>query len=221
MSLKMKNLLVLAVLGVVLMGCSKERSRKWMIIDLSITSAITGEPLDARLELEMRDRRIPLSQPEDLIREPLGETVDGKFFIEKEIDRNFTQFRLYVFADDEYYTHPFSEESDIVGLTSTRKNEIELELSPRFFEIETTVINTACTDDTDSLWIRKIFDNGNEVEPALFTGCYNQVTDMLPTISFESNISYEVTRKRAGVTDKFMLDYELESNKLNQITIEY
>ena len=156
-----------------------------------------------------------------MIREILGETIDGHFYIEKELDPNYTQFRLFVYADNPYYKHPYGTESVSVGLVSTKKNTLNIALEERYYDMDITVRNLACTGESDSVWIRKVLTNGNHVEPVLFTGCVDQKTDLLPVISFEENISFEVIRKREMMVDTIIRSFMLQPIAVNEIHIEY
>lgn len=73
----MKKFLTYSVLLLLLFSCSKEKSKKWLVIDINMTNSTTGLAVNGSFELEYRQPKIV--GEDKLVIEDLGNSEDGKF----------------------------------------------------------------------------------------------------------------------------------------------
>jgi hypothetical protein len=205
-------------------ACSKEKSSKWMVIDLSIKNGITGLPVNTYVEFEYWDGGTPFLGQSHQYTIDLGPTTDGRLKTEFKIGRRYHDMALKLFVGG-VYTGGFTMHWKY-KLSATSNNQLDLVWTPICYVTKVQVTNASCFDETDSLWVQQIKDGLDYGEPSLFTGCVEGKTYSTNSFDsycyvFDSTLHLKFITKKNEVIDSFLVDIPLEHGELNTNIIDF
>lgn len=203
-------------------SCNKDKSQKWLSADIEVRDGISGELINADLELHFRYEDKNYTTDEYEI-EQLGSTTDGTYKLEKEFSEKIKKAYLIAYGNEYYYSEgTFQQESDPTYVDVFNKTgKIVLYLHP-IYRMEVSFKNVNCFDATDSLRV-VIDDPQNKGESILdtLTGCYDGTPLSLPIWSRSSYLPWAGFLKRNGTQSVLETVYNFEPYTVNQLLIEY
>lgn len=165
------HFLLLITFSLILLSCSKEKSHRWMVADITVLDYYTHQPVSYTAIMSYTDASGFGQATTE--KDNLGTSDEyGHLKVEDRISRQQSGFKLKLFSDS-YYNRPYGggdgpmpayeKKLDIKGA-----NKIKLYLKQyRLFNVH--LINTNCSGVTDSLWINS--PNAFVTTTYLFTGC--------------------------------------------------
>lgn len=216
----------------ILSSCSKEKSKKWVILNLNVVSAKTGLPVESMVWIQYtyQANTGPNYPPQYLTEKiQLGSTVDGKLHAEVDVSTIPEKLQLKVAPYDHEiyiqlphlkYFYTWSKELD-----RTETNDITARLTPAYYRYKPYLHNTSCYNETDSLWLYVSHDdNFDRLLPHVFTGCTDGYVDevMFKSVFKESaKTNFKMVTKKNGILDSTITTQFLEHEIINEFTLEY
>ncbi len=207
----------------VLVSCSKEKSKKWLVIDITMSSASTGLPVDGSFELWYRQgTALPLGE-DQLVYRNLGQSSNGVFRKEIQLNKRVHSLELVSTLPFAYGgTPPYWPGGRTYQLSMSSKNSFNVILEPLWYETELKMSNLNCFDQTDSVWI-KIYRQYNWSTPSeALTGCFSDsiVSPTGTVYTTNGQLKTRVITKRNGVVDSSDYTFPLEHETLNHVHID-
>jgi hypothetical protein len=205
------------------LSCSKEKSKKWLVIDINMTSATTGQPVDASFELWYRQgTALPLGE-DQLVWEQLGSSTNGKFYREIELNKRVHSIELTSRVPFAYGGSPPSwPGGPTYNLSMQSANTYNVVLDPAWYETELKLSNLNCFDDTDTTWLKiERFGNWSSGEEPML-GCFTDSIISPNGIVYTPHglLHLRLITKRNGVLDSTEYTYTLEHETTNDIHID-
>jgi len=206
----MKNTLIILCALIFLASCSKEKSDRFVVLDVDVINADTGNPIDAEFRFTYHYSGLFTAGGEVF---KIGSAKNGHFYKEVKVPRKATYFKLeyHSVAEDilvpEFGSEPFYKEVDF-EIKSREKNKITIEVKP-IYKFYVHLINLNCFDETDTLWV---VDSTYNINPdyEFFTGCIDIVVGG-PAISKEQKRTDYFKLKRNGIITYFSKQFYFDS----------
>ena len=212
----MYRFIVTCFLLIGLPSCSKEKSRKWLVVDLFVKNELTQLSVKTRVELQYVEPAFAFGSVTKKV--DLGYTSeDGQMKIEQEVSRRAGGFILNLYAPG--YTCPTYEVLPAhieKGFTMKKKNVKHIYLKPRYYYRLESIKNINCFNSQDSMWI-----NGSSYAYAGCTDQSYQVFGELPICLETPNFHLDLKIKRNEVITYESRDFILSHGITTDIKIEY
>lgn len=211
-------------------SCSKEKSKKWVILDLNVISTKTGLPVESTVWVEYYYQAqtgasaTPQEHTETI---SLGTTVDGKLYTEVDVSETPEKLYIKVYPNDSeiYPDYPLLKPIWSQELNRTETNTITAEITPNYYRYKPYLHNTSCYNETDTLWLYANHeDNFENITPQIFTGCtdgYVDETMFRNTYMKGGETYFKLRTKKNGVVNSTTIMKTLEHEIINDFTLEY
>ncbi|MFT5821786.1 MAG: hypothetical protein ACI8ZM_003042 [Crocinitomix sp.] len=220
----MKNVLILiCVLSLTLSSCSKEKSNKWVVIDLNVVSEFTGEPIEADLKLEYYYQTMdgasatPIDRTGNIV---LGTTIGGYYYVEEDVsDISHNLYLIVTPSDRDFYPDDLENFFYLkkVRVYRFNKNVLTVEIGQSRYPFKINLKNTSCYDETDTVWVTNKFD-----QPiGTYTGCWDGYLSEDVVYQHGNEIAFKLRSKKNGVIADFEVNHILQPGVFNEILIEY
>lgn len=213
----MKRLLYILFLFIVLFGCTKSMSKRWVVLDLLVVDGLSGEPIQTGVSLGYWEGG-GFSQAYEGT-ESLGHTgEDGRLKVKHRIPRNYSGLKAKIHVPGYYGLVGWPVTRD-VSIAARGKNVLIVELDPRYPYL-LTLKNINCTGASDSIWITL----PNAGPPLIYTGCIDStLTGMygLTNMVSEPLVTFDITTKKSGVVNTYSESFSLLPAELTSIQIDY
>jgi len=192
--MKPRILFLFAVATILLGACTKAKSNRWLVCDITVVDAITNEPIRGKFDLAYTSVSLLGSGQEF---QTIGESdLDGRFVHEMKVNRKNTNYTLKFDAYGSYGWPYEGHYEKVISLSSSSKNEHIIQLMPT--RVGTLIINNSlCHDETDSLWLK--FPNDTAFRNKAHVGCLENDTISDWFWTQEINIEIESKSKKNGV----------------------
>lgn len=198
-------------------GCSKVKSKKWLVADLSITDFDTGEAVSGWVVLRYKQTSMFGSSPEQF--ETIGLTdQDGKLHIEHPIEKNYVGMELHIYPPGPYHWSTSIPTYRKIGVYATSQNKHNV-VFQAIYQYNLTVKNVGCTGSSDSLLINGHGSISWEPEWFYFTGCIDTTF-----VGNKATHKGEVIRwmsKKNGVLDSGIISPTYIFNQTIPVLLEY
>ena len=216
---KYSVLILIVFFATCLTSCSKEKSNRWLVINLNIKDANTWKPITTRLKLAYYDGGTSfLGESHEKVRD-LGPTVNGSYYNEIEISKKWHNIRLMVLAGGIYVGGSFGIERSY-KLNPDTNNKLNLEWTAVTNSVNISLTNNDCFDEADSLWVSHENTDGTFTEPAIYTGCI--IESVYSTIySKENEVKLKLVSKKNGITNTQEYTLPLEPGIVELHVINY
>jgi hypothetical protein len=218
-----KVLFLIIVLSLSLVSCSKERSNKWVVIDLNVVSQYTGEPIEAGLSLEYYYQTMDGASATPIDRTgviPLGKTTDGYYYTEQDVSDISEHLYLIIMPTDQDF-YPQDEEQFLyrkkVLVYRFQKNELTVEVGQSRYPYRINLKNTSCYDETDTVWV--MHDSDHPI--GTYAGCWDDFLSEDFTYSAGNERAFQIRSKKNGVIEEFEVSHTLQPGTFNELLIEY
>lgn len=208
-----------------LSSCSKEKSKRWMVIDLTITSSLTGNPINAQVEIERTvGSYIPMGEDQPK-REKLGVTKGGHYYYELPISSKDYNWELILLKGGWYVGGSFYMDSRI-SLNPSKKNVLEVVWTPTHYLTTLKLNNSDCHDDADSLWVSYLSPySGEYINEKIFEGCVDNVQYLLNNDRYlwspGATSTFKYRSIKNGIETSGALTFDLEPEIVNEFVLEY
>lgn len=210
-------LLVLTILPLIHLSCSKAKSDRWLVGDIQLVDADTQEPITGRLDLSYYEFSTFGSEAAE---KELGFTDDeGHFEIKYKSGTKEKNFQLLVYPEGPYYLPNWmGGPVKTVELNKNGKNELTIELT-KVITTSITLNNASCFDETDSVWIR--FPNVETFGSTAYTGCLNDSLLDYSYGTYDQNVQFATVSKKNSIYDTLYHDFTLSKDAENNVVINY
>lgn len=224
----MRKLIILSGFGllIILMACSKAKSRKWLVGDVTIKDAVTGEPIQASVYLTYHESSF-ISQGDD-VKVGIGSLDEnGNIKFERRISKNETGFSLNIHAVGSYlepYVKQIGTPDKIIKLDVKSKNELIIYLNPLYpFLLNTSNVN--CLGPTDTLWVTvegymdTIVGCADSYVPGKYGGYSGsiQITDCVAS----PNLTVQIRTKKSGIENIYSQNFTLLPAETTFLLLNY
>jgi hypothetical protein len=215
--------LTFLVLAFLLLGCSKEKSKKWLIADITVLDEHTGEPLECDVVLKWNTEALFGSSSHSA---DLGKTdSSGKLLIERKISRKDYNFKVEITANHTHYSFPgLWEPQKTIGLLPSSAN-LKIVRIPSKSYVVISILNNNCAGPTDTLLLGTLHpDYQNEPVYQEFSGCVDTVLNEQENYSgfiINPSLNLEYIVKRGTQIDTFNEIYPLTPKEFTYIDIVY
>ena len=219
------HIFLLLTFSILFLSCSKEKSRRWMVADITVLDYYTHEPIIYTAVMTYTDGS-GFQATHEL--DSLGNSdTNGHLKVEDRTSRHQIGFNLEL--------HSLSSATAMYspwlvvhlgGLLYETKldikeaNKMTVYLKPyRTFKIH--INNSNCSGSTDSLWIN--FPNGEYKQSFLFTGCQDSIygNDDFFNLTQEPTINVHIKSKKNGVVNISDQTFNLTPGFNNMVEIDY
>jgi hypothetical protein len=219
----MKNLITYGIFlsAIILSGCNKVKSEKWLVAEIEAIDAYTGEPVQCHVRLFYTSDN---GTVEHILY--LGETTeDGKFCFERKIEKGDGNFDLNLYTHSELYTNASNPQYETLDLEVTSENKLTaLFESLNFYTVSIRNIN--CAGPNDSLFIKP---HNGVLYNWIFTGCVdttiitdgNSILGSFTSICLEPVVTLDYIVKRGSQVDQFSQSVTLIPKQIVPVEINY
>ncbi|GAB5418689.1 MAG: hypothetical protein Crog4KO_04460 [Crocinitomicaceae bacterium] len=218
-------LLSLVVFSIVFIGC-KKMSKGWVVGQVTVTNALTGEPMEVGIGIEYH--LLPLLGQAQEKSESIGKTDEnGVLKFKHKVARRSTGHKLRI--THPYYYAPAWLNEPLFTTRSVQvrgNNKVEVKLMPRF-PIQINAVNSNCFDDTDTMWVSYQYGPESYQNTTRFAvGCADTVfgigwnKDVTQNCVFDQ-VTLHVSTKKNGISNSFSETHNLQPSELTYITINY
>lgn len=218
-------LLVLVLFFVGSIGCKKV-SKGWVVGEVTVTNAVTGEPMEVGIGIEYH--LLPLLGQAQETSGSVGATnEDGTLKFKYRVARRSTGHRLRIIHP--FYFGPAWLNEPQFTTRSVRvrgNNKIEVELMPRY-PIQINALNTNCFDATDTMWVSYQYGPESYQNTTRFAvGCADTTFGMIWNKEVTQNcifdqVTLNVTVKKNGQVSSFTETHNLQPAELVPVTVNY
>ena len=209
----MKNLIYLLLILIGITSCNKEKSKKWIIAEVTFLDEFSNDAVAASVQLEYYSPAM-FGSIHNVI--DLGLTDEnGTIRVEHKVKRKDYGFKLVATPTHQWYHIPHSTPTTVksIPLEESSDNSFSSYFQPTFpFSLRVTNVN--CQAPSDSIWIMS----------RTFAGC----VDTLDVgsygnsgLGFQQNITVTYTVKKLGVINNLSQDFILEPLTITPIEINY
>jgi len=218
----------------ILSACSKEKSKRWLVLDVTIHEKFKGIPEECLIEIgyDYMYQEDPKQQPyQKTNKYTLGKTTNGHFTKEVKISKALGEKYLYIYATPtrkafENYPYIFTGNRKHINLETS--NYIEYNISQGYYLAQLTCINTNCFDDTDSMWFTmspyenfEVYSPNAPPKTYINNGCQEKTYFDSGLAFFLEDIYFKVIRKKNNVIDTTIHHFKLTAGVLNELEIKY
>lgn len=205
--------LSLVTLSIFVFGCTKAYQKDWLVADITVKNAVTGQPVKAYFILRWHES-ILFSQGEDEEIILGGTDENGNLKVQKEISRKNPVFSLDVYPQVKYYVEPVAQgfPAQTVKLYGRGKNEITINLDP-YYAFILNAKNVNCMGVSDTAWITvnghvdTLIGCADEEVKGRYGGssAYHEITDCIST----SNLIVQIRTKKSGIENSYTQNFTL------------
>lgn len=206
---------LLLILSITLLGCSKAKSKKWLVADLHVTDFDTGEGIQSKIKLRYVQSSMFGVSAEQF--EDIGETDEnGNIHVEHSIGKNYHGMKLYVYPAGPYYLTMGNPEPRIISVYASSKNKHNLTVQA-IYDYWFSVKNSSCTGPSDSLWIT--IDHGYGPGTFVMTGCVDSTLGTGKALTYSEVIKWK--SKKNSVLDSGVLSPNYIYGETIPVLLEY
>jgi hypothetical protein len=215
----MRSFIYFSTFLFLLFACSKENGKDWIVADIYVVDAVTGEPISTNLAL--RYTQGGMGQANEEIYSIGASDAQGFKHIEHDVLGGQLNFVVKVMYGGGYYGALSSLGQFKNVPISIKGNNIKtVELQPKY-PVLLNVKNTNCTAPDDTLWLSL---NGTTYS-RIFVGCVDSLvsssyafTDYLDV----PEVTYNFTTKKSGVINTYSESFSnLLPAEITSIQLDY
>ena len=214
----MKRSLTYLLLIFALLGCTKVKSSKWVVADIQVVDAATGDPVEVlSAKFSYVNNKSGTATSESIPH--IGTNSDGHIIVKEKVKKDRTNLKMEFMVLDYYgsFGYPVNYE---VPLSKFQDNVITVETHPVYpYLIHLTNVN--CTGVDDTVWVH----SSNNGTIGVYTGCVDTALVQSYGATWYSaypEIYLSVFAKKSGVTTSVPSGtFNLIPGELTDIQIDY
>ena len=229
---KRKHVFFIAILTIALLSCSKEKSKRWVILDINIKEKIPGITEEARLEIGFPYlyQEHKYKKPVEKIRKiPVGKTKNGIFSESVKLDKSFVGKKLYLYVTPTRQAvtrYPFEFCAKRISIDVNSANTLDIDISQGYYLIKPIFINENCSDSTNKAQFSMAYNENFEIYapngPHIvynLNGCVNHSVFKTELASFLEDIYFRVVSNHN--LDTTYHHFNLTGGIVNELEIRY
>lgn len=208
-------------LTILFISCDKAKNKKWIAGTIEVRSAVTGELIEANIELQYLGNFDSYGNPTELVVEPLGVAENGFFEFKKKIDPDITDYEVYAYTDEKYHGRPnLKLKSETEYISNWQENNITLLLEPIYY-LDVYLTNESCYDESDDLNFQYQDPDSLFSRMEIFKGCIENQKTAGPIWSKNPYYQLRWISTKNGISTNVSQKFDLDFGKVNEINIAY
>lgn len=213
--IKTRHFSLLLIFSITLLGCSKAKSKKWLVADIHVTDFDTGQGIQSSVQFRYVQSSMFGASPAQF--EDLGQTDEnGNIHIEHSIGKNYHGMELHIYPSGPYYWSIFDHFPKKISVYASSKNTHNVTVQA-IYEFSLSVHNSNCTGPSDSLWITT--DHGYGPSTFVMSGCVDSTLGVGKAFTHSEVIKWK--SKKNSVLDSGILSPNYMYDQITPVLLEY